>query len=399
MNVPVLSGITVLDLSQDVAGPFCTKMLAEMGAEVIKVEPAGVGDSSRQAGPFPGDIPNSEASGIFLYLNTAKKSVTLNLASVTGRKLLKELVKGADILVESSSPGYMEKLGVGYQDLERVNPRLIMTGITPFGQTGPYKDYKADDIISFAMGGIMAQVGDPDRSPVKLPGTATHYFAGVHAFGGTMVALIYRDASDVGQYIDVSIMEVVASHTNSEYLRYAYEGRKGMRTGNTSAFMGGIHQVQPTGDDGLILVAITPWENFCELIERPDLITDPRFASRAERAKHGQELNECIVAYARTHPKEELFQRAQEKRVTWAPINTVADLLTSPQLLYRDFFKTLDHPVAGAYQYPGSPVRLGDIPSIYQRAPLLGEHNEEVYVQRLGYSKADLAKLREIGVI
>ncbi len=399
MNVPVLSGITVLDLSQDVAGPFCTKMLAEMGAEVIKVEPAGVGDSSRQAGPFPGDVPNPEASGLFLYLNTAKKSVTLNLASVTGRKLLKELVKQADILVESSSPGYMERLGIGYQDLEQVNPRLIMTGITPFGQTGPYKDYKAEDIISFAMGGIMGAVGDPDRSPVKLPGTATHYFAGVHAFGGLMVALLYRDASDAGQYIDVSIMEVVASHTNSEYLRYAYEGRKGMRSGNTSAFMGGIDMVQPTGDGGLILVAIAPWENFCEFIEHPELVTDPRFATRAERAKHGKELNEYIVAFTKAHPKEELFQRAQEKRVTWAPINTVADLLTSPQLLYRDFFKALDHPVAGAYQYPGSPVRLGDIPSVYQRAPLLGEHNEEVYVQRLGYSRADLEKLRQVGVI
>lgn len=399
MNVPVLSGISVLDLSQDVAGPFCTKMLAEMGAEVIKVEPAGVGDSSRQAGPFPGDIPNPEASGVFLYLNTAKKSVTLNLASVTGRKLLKELVKRADILVESSSPGYMEKLGIGYQDMERVNPRLIMTGITPFGQTGPYKDYKAEDIISFAMGGIMGAVGDPDRAPVKLPGTVTHYFAGVHAFGGTMVALLSRDASDMGQYIDVSIMEVVASHTNSEYLRHAYEGRKGMRTGNTSAFMGGIDQLQPTSDDGLILVAIAPWENFCELIERPELVGDSRFATRAERAKHGKELNEYITAFTKAHPKEELFQRAQEKRVTWAPINTAADLLTSPQLIYRDFFKTLDHPVAGSYQYPGSPVRLGDIPSIYQRAPLLGEHNEEIYVQRLGYSKADLARLRELDVI
>lgn len=399
MNVPVLSGVKVLDLSQDVAGPFCTKLLAELGAEVIKIEPPGVGDHSRSAGPFPDDVPNPEASGLFLYLNTAKKSITLDIGTRTGQKLFRELVTGADILLESATPGEMERLGLGYPDLEQINPRLVMTSVTPFGQTGPYREYQAEDIISFAMGGIMGSVGDPDRAPVKLPGTVTHYFSGVHAFGGTMVALLYRDASDTGQFVDVSMMEVVASHTNRDYLRYAYEGKTMMRTGNTSAFMAGIDQLQPTEDDGLILVATAPWENFCELIEHPELVTDPRFATREERAKHGSELNEYIVDYTKKHAKEELFQRAQERRVTWAPINTAADLLTSPQLVYREFFKPIDHPVAGTYQYPGSPVKLGDTPTIYERAPLLGEHNEEIYVQQLGYSKTDMVRLRELGVI
>ena len=399
MDGLVLAGITVLELSQDVAGPFCTKILAEMGAQVIKIEPPGVGDSARQAGPFPGDIPNPEASGLFLYLNTGKKSITLDLKSATGQQILKRLVERADILVESFAPGTMEQLGLGYPVLEKINRGLIMASITPFGQTGPYKDYKSEDLITFAMGGIMSMVGDPDRAPVKLPGTVTRYFAGVQAYGAAMVALLYRELSGEGQYIDVSMMEVVASHTNSEYLRYAYEGGIRPRTGNTSAFQGGIGQVQPTQDDGLILVAVAPWQNFCELIEKPELVTDPRFATREERVKHGQELNEYLAQFTKAHPKEELFQRAQEKRVTWAPINTVADLFTSPQLQSRDFFKEIDHPVAGALSYPGNPVRLGDLPTVYQRAPLLGEHNEEVYTEMLGYSGEDVVKLRQVGII
>lgn len=373
--------------------------MAELGAEVIKIEPPGVGDRSRRAGPFPNDLPNPEASGLFLYLNTAKKSVTLDIETDSGQDLFRELAAGADVLIESAAPGTMERLGLGYTDLERINPRLVMTSVTPFGQTGPYRDYQAEDIISFAMGGIMGAVGDPDRAPVKLPGTVTQYFAGVHAFGGAMVALLYRDVSDMGQYIDVSVMEVVASHTNAEYLRYAYEGRTSMRTGNTSTFMADINQVQPAADDGLILVAVAPWENFCDLIEHPELVDDPRFSTRAERAKHGGELNDYIVDYTRQHAKEELFERAQERRVTWAPLNTVADLLTSPQLTYRGFFKSIDHPVAGTYQYPGSPVKLGETPAVYERAPLLGEHNDEVFVQGLGHSRLDMVRLRQLGVI
>ena len=399
MDGLVLAWITVLELSQDVAGPFCTKILAEMGAQVIKVEPPGLGDSARQAGPFPGDIPNPEASGLFLYLNTGKKSITLDLKSVTGQQILKRLVERADILVESFVPGAMEELGLGYSALEKINRGLIMASITPFGQTGPYKDYKSEDLITFAMGGNMSLVGDPDRAPVKLPGTMTHYFAGVHTFSGTMVALLYRELSGEGQYIDVSMMEVVASHANSAYLNYAYEGEILTRTGNTAPHQGGIAQVQPTQDDWLILVAVAPWPSFCELIEKPELVSDPRFATREEGVKHGPELSEMLAQFTRAHPKEELFQRAQERRVAWAPINTVADLLTSPQLQSRDFFKEIGHPVASALMYPGNPVRLGDSSTVYQRAPLLGEHNKEVYAELLGYSKEDVVNLREVGVI
>jgi len=146
-------------------------------------------------------------------------------------------------------------------------------------------------------------------------------------------------------------------------------------------------------------VAVAPWPNFCELIEQPELVTDPRFATREERVKHGPELNEYLAQFTKAHPKEELFERAQEKRVTWAPINTVADLLTSPQLQSRDFFKEITHPVAGTLSYPGNPVRLGDLPTVYQRAPLLGEHNEVVYTEMLGYSQEDVVKLRQVGII
>ena len=399
MDQAVLSGVRVLDLSSYVAGPYCTKLLAEWGAEVIKIERPGAGDGARRVGPFYRDMPDPEASGLFLYLNTGKKSVTMDLKSESGRTILKGLVETADVLVESFSPEVMEDLGLGYPTLEKINPRLVMTSISNFGRSGPYRDYKATDIVTFAMSGLMSQVGDPDRPPLKLPGPWTRYTTGAHAFAGTTVALLHREIMGEGQQVEVSMFEVAASHTYTAYVQYTYLGAQPIRQGNTSAQAGGRSRLHPTKDGGQVTVALTPWGNLVELLGEPELLEDPRFATPEGRLEHGRELDSHVSAYTREHTKEELFQAAQAQRLTWAPINTVADLFSSPQLASRDFFKEIDHPATGPLRYPGSPARLGDTQIHHRRAPLLGEHNEEVYSGRLGYAKTDLVRLREAGVI
>lgn len=395
----VLAGIRVLDLSHYVAGPYCTKLLAEWGAEVIKVERPGTGDPARRIGPFYQDVPNPEASGLFLYLNTGKKSVTLNLKSEQGKEVIKRLAQDCDVLVENFSPGVMERLGLDYLTLEQVNPRLVMTSISNFGRSGPYRDYKATDMVSFALGGLMSHVGDPDRPPTKLPGPWTQYTAGLHAFSGTLVSLLARDMTGQGQQVEVSIFEVVAAHTYTGYVQYTYMGGHTPRVGNSSPQAGGRSRLHPTKDGGLIGVALAPWENLVELLGMPELLTDPRFGTREARLEHGQELDGYVSAFTKERTKEELFQAAQANRLTWAPVNTIEDLFQSPQLTSRGFFKEIAHPATGPIRYPGSPVRLGDTPMRYEGAPLLGEHNAAVYTGLLGYAEEELAQLREAGVV
>ncbi|PON11455.1 CoA transferase, partial [Candidatus Entotheonella serta] len=198
-----LSDIRVLDLSEEVAGPFCTKLLAGLGADVIKIEPPGTGDVSRRTGPFVTETPGAEQSALFLYPNTGKKGITLDIRQPSGTALFQHLVQNCDILVESAPPGDMDQLGLGYTELERLNPRLIYTSVTPFGQTGPYRDYQGSELVAQATGGMMHVVGLPDREPLKIGGHAAAYTTGMSAFSATMLALHVRDEQGYGQYVDV----------------------------------------------------------------------------------------------------------------------------------------------------------------------------------------------------
>jgi crotonobetainyl-CoA:carnitine CoA-transferase CaiB-like acyl-CoA transferase len=393
-NTPILGDIRVLDLSQDVAGPFCTKLLAGLGAEVIKVEPPSTGDISRRVGPFVHAVPHGEQSATYLYLNTGKKSITLDIQSQTGAFLLQRLAQECDLLVESFPVGYLDQLGLDYATLERLNPGLIYTSVTPFGQTGPYRYYKGSELIAQAMGALMHTIGLPDKEPLRIGGNAAGYTTGMSAFSATLLALYVRDAAGHGQHVDISAMETITVAQIHASIQHQF-GRTPVRRANTlvPAQDGWVHAGLERG------VREDTWTRVCALMGRPELADDPKFNTRESRREHQQELLTLISAWTATRPKEEIYHTLQGLRTVAGYVATVADLCTSQQLLVREFLQCIDHPDAGTATYPGAPFTIQGAAWQHTRAPRLGEHNSEVYCGRLGYTSEDLAYLRSAGVI
>ncbi len=389
----VLDDINVLDLSQGVAGPFCAKLLAGLGANVIKVEPSGTGDTSRQSGPFLGVGPDLEGSALFSYLNTSKKSVTLDPGIPQQAEVLKRLAQDCDILVESFTPGHIESLGLGYDSLSKSNPGLIYVSVTPFGQWGPYSDYKGSDIIAQAIGALMYTIGLPDREPLKVGGESALYTTGISAFSATMLAIYVRDAQGVGQQVDISAMEVmtVAQIHSSIYEQF---GRTPARRA-TNLVRAKDGWVSPGLETG---VQEGTWPKVCELMGRPDLVEDPRFTTQEARRVNQRDLLEVVGQWAATKPKEEIYHTLQALRTITGYVATVEDLLVSQQLVYRQFFQPLTDPVFGEVVHPGPPFRMNDDAWHLLPAPRLGEHNEEILCGRLGYSLEELFPVSNEGV-
>lgn len=395
-----LDGVKVIDLTHHIAGPYCTKLLAEFGAEVVKIERPGVGDLGRRAGPFLADNANGEKSGLFLYLNMGKKSVTLDLKSVTGRRLLRELVDRADIVVENFSPRVMPAWGLSYADLEKGNPGLIMTSISNFGQSGPYRDFKATSMSLLGLGGFMYQTGDPHREPLNLWGDNALYFAGMAAAVGTMAALHARDGTGFGQHVDISVMEAVIACLDFTLVTYSYLGGTRRRLGNRHPF---IHPwtLLPCRDGyiSLNVGALHHWESLCHMIGRPDMAEDGRFKLSADRAKHADEIDAALGVWLSQRSKQEIVETAQLWRVPCGSVLTVGELFDDPQYEARQFFVDVEDPITGCQTYPGAPFRMSETPWRCGRAPFLGEHNSVILCERLGYTKQDLIRLRECGVI
>ncbi len=402
MAEQALSGLKVVEYGNLISAPYCAKMMADLGAEVIKVEEPGSGDESRQHGPFPNDIPHPERSGLFLNLNTNKVGVTLNLRARTGQKILKELLKDADVFVENNPPQLIKDLGLDYATLEAVNPRLVMASITPYGQTGPYKDYKAYDINCCAAGGISIGIGTSDREPLAAPFSQGSYQAALSAAGATYVALLARDVIGQGQHIDISEAEVWATlHTGANMLTYIFEGR--------SAARGGASEVQyPSGyfrcKDGYIQVRapqIAQWIRFLEVMGNPEWAKNPRYRDRRAMAvEYREEVDALVLPWFEARTKDEIHALCIEARVPFVPVRTIDELVKAPHLKEREFWVEIEHPETGPLKYPGAPYKFSKTPwRINRPAPLLGEHNEEVYCGRLGYSKGDLVNLRRAGII
>lgn len=400
MNHKALEGIRVLDLSRHVSGPYCTKMLAAFGAEVIKGEKPGQGDIGRHIGPFLDDQPHPETSALFLYLNTGKKGITLNLEKPAGADLLKRLIEDADVLVENFRPGYMSDLGLDYKILKGINSGLIMASITDFGQNGPYRDFKGGRLIGNALSGYMYINGDPDREPLAGGGEQPSYQGGLHAYTGIMAALISRQMTGKGQFIDISIMECMASLHQFTVNRYVYSGKIQKRIGNRYLWSHPI-TIYSCRDGYVSISASTDdqTEMLLLLMEMPHLLDDPRFSTGFNRLAHADEFDELVKPWFLQKTKREIIELCQEWRVPAAAVNDVSDLLNEEQYQARDFWVGLDHPLAGKHPYAGPPFKMSETPGEYHRAPLLGEHNEEIYLNRLGLSRTEMDQLTKKGII
>ena len=394
-----LNGVKVLDLTHHIAGPYCTKLLADFGAQVIKIERPG-GDPARDLPPFYGDERHPEKSLPFLYLNTAKQSVTLNLKSDRGVRLLRELAKDADILVENFAPRVMPSLGLDFPALRELNPSLVMVSISNFGQTGPYRDYKATDMVEYALGGLMYIFGSYDREPLKHAFNQAQFKAGTNGAAAALMALYHQRSTGQGQHVDVSIQESVASALRDVTSNFTYFGGVRRRQPNHSGDLTRLRAVS----DGYILPnpgigGRLNWHTVVEFLEAPEL-DDDKFRTPSARLENAEVLGEILDRLFLSKNKMDMFYGAHQKRFIYGVIDSLEEVMASPQNLAREGFVEVDHPVAGTFRYPGAPFQLSGTPwDGLHPAPTLGQHTREVFGQQLGYTSDDLEELSGMGVI
>ena len=394
----LLSGVKVLELGGHTSAPFCARLLADYGAEVIKVEPPGTGDPARRKGPFAGDDPHHEKSLPFLYLNTNKLGITLDVSSSTGKVVLERLVAEADIVVQNFSPTESETLGLDYANLSAVNPAIVAVSITPFGLSGPLRDCPATDIEVFAYSGHLYHSGDSDREPLRNALDQSWYVAGVNAATAAMTALFQRLFTGTGQQVDVSAAECLAAHLVQAVPYYDYMGAiKGRRPVRGSGF----EELMPARD-GYVVPSVQgsqPWSVVSDLIGLDEL-KDDKFASGSGRIENGEELKELLINGLAAWDRKPLFEASGQRRLVFGMAQDAGDLYDCPHLAARNFFVNVEHPVAGTAQYPGfGPLLFDESYAVRRPAPLLGEHNREIYRDRLGISEEELVCLRANGVI
>ncbi len=399
MSVGALDGVKVLDLAHHIAGPYCTKLLADFGAEVLKVEQPG-GDPARAMPPFYHDEQHPEKSLPFLYLNTSKRSMTLNLKSAQGIEIFRDLVQSCDILVENFSPRVMPSLGLDYPVLKEINPALVMVSISNFGQTGPYRDFKATDMIEYALGGLMYIFGSFDREPLKHAFNQAQFKAGTNAASAALIALYHSRATGTGQHVDLSIQESVASALRDVTSNFTYMGAVRRRQPNHS---GDLTRLRATSD-GYILpnpgtTARLDWDMVVEFLEAPEL-DDDKFRTASARLENAEELGHILDRIFLSKNKMDMFYAAHQRRFIYGVIDSPQEVMANPQNLARDRFVESQHPVAGTLKYPGAPFQLSATPwDGLQPAPTLGQHNQEVLCQQMGYSVPEFEKLRSMGVV
>ena len=403
-NNGALAGLKVLEYGEFISAPYCGKLLADSGADVIKVEKPGSGDRARQQGPFPQDIPHPEKSGLFLYLNTNKRGITLDIESTAGKKVFKELIKWADVFIENYPPEEAKKLGIDYATLHRINPALVVTSITYFGQTGPYRDYKGCDLISQHMSAEAFlnpayEVYDPELNPpLKLPGHSGDFLAGLMGASCTMSGVLARQMNGIGQHVDLSQQEALASIACHEIGDYYDAGITYLRDRKYRADETPKYPCK----DGFIMMNIPFqfWEGVIRMMGSPKWAQNPVYKTPVGLHEHQKEIQPQLVAWFKQHTTAEVEKLAQAQRLDIAIVHSPKQLVENQMFAAREFFVEVDHPAAGKVKLPGAPCKFSATPSRVTRpAPLLGEHNTEVYGQMLGYTAGNLARMKKAGAI
>lgn len=397
-----LAGLRVVEIGGRIAGPFCTKLLADYGADVIKVEHPAGGDPARSWGPFRDDVPTVEGGGLFLHLNSNKRSLTLDYSTRHGCQLLRQIVGQADLVVEAARPGSLARHGVGHEQLLAEHPRLVWCAISNFGQDGPYRDWEATEITLYAMGGAMQTTGLPDREPLKMAHTVLLFHAGAVAAAFATAAVLGAEATGEGQLVDISLFEVVASSPDRASLNLVCQAYTGSPTFNRSAAPG--WSILPTGvypcADGYVhfnAPLITWWPRFARMIGRPELEHDPHFTANLNDLRLKPEVDALLLEWTMSRSKHEVQEAAQACGFAGSAVNTMEDLFSDPHFAARDFFVDIDHPEVGPLLYPGAPFRMSRTPWRAGRAPLLGEHTVEI-LGALGYEGEAVERMREQGV-
>lgn len=395
-----LSGISIMDLTQFEAGPSCTELLAWLGADVVKVEPPGRGDQGRRLGS---DKPDYD-SYYFVLLNLNKRSVTLNLKSAEGRQLLLRMLPRFDVLVENYTLGTLESWDLGWEELSATHPGLIYASVRGFGNSGPYAPFKSFDMIGQATGGAMSVNGEPGAPPLKLGVTLGDTGTGVHCAVGILAAYIQRQATGRGQRVEVSMQEAVVNYTRVASSGRYVSGRAVRRSGSRLAFLapGDLYHCKGEGPNDYAYMLATNremWEGVLRTIGRDDLIGDPDWSSAAWRGQHFDDVHGMIETWTSERDKFTVMEAMGTNGVPCGAVFDTEDVLSHPHLRDRGMIATIEHPQRGMLDVPGNPVRLEDSPTTVTRAPLLGEHNEEVYRALLGLREEDLERLRQAEVI
>jgi len=403
-----LGHLRVLDLTRVLAGPWCTQLLADLGADVIKIERPGTGDDTRAWGPpYLKDTQGNDTTEAAYYLsaNRGKRSVTIDISKPEGQRLVRELAKKSDIVVENYRVGQLAKYGLDYAALAALNPKLIYCSITGFGQTGPYRERAGYDFIIQGMGGFMSITGErddlPGGGPQKAGVAVSDLMTGMYSAVAILAALAHRDVTGQGQYLDLALFDTMVAMLANMNMNYLVTGKAPGRAGN--AHQNIVPYQVFAAADGHVIIAVGndgQYARFCEIAGHPELATDPRFAKNADRVRNRAVLVPMLEQIVRARPVAFWTERLEAAGVPCGPINSIAQALADPQIVSRGLRVDLPHPLAGRVPLVGNPIKMSATPPAYDRhPPLLGEHTEEVLRELVGCSEIEIRALREAGTI
>jgi CoA:oxalate CoA-transferase len=391
-----LEGIRIIDLTQAYSGPFCTMHLADHGAEIIKIERPGIGDQSRTWGPIKNNY-----SAYYAFLNRNKKSISLDLGTSQGKEIFLKLAEDADVVCENFKVGTMEKLGLGYDVVKEINPRIVYASISGFGINGPMAKLPAYDIIAQAMSGLMTITGFPDNPPTKVGPSVGDNYTGTYLALGIMMALYHRELTGEGQRLDVSMVDTLFSILENAVVQYTVAGEIPGRNGNADPGIAPFDAFM--AKDGMIVMGVgtnAMWKKLCNIMGRPDLFEDPRYLNNDARCRNYlPDLKDDVESFTRTKTKEELEVLLNEAGIPFGRIFTVAEAAKHPQLQAREMLIEVDDPVLGKIKIQGVPIKLHSTPgSVQQPAPMLGEHTTEILLQ-MGYSRDEIKNLHDRNIV